>query len=95
MIILTENLPKVKRSFEQALEKNNIMDLEFPFFNAYVWLNDGGDEVIFSAGYRSFRLAQESADTSHFDQRVANASENNVKWLGILDCSRAQIEKYQ
>src|SRR4051812_34502836 len=95
MNISFENLNKVKRSFERLVEKNNILDADYPFFNTYMWLNkkDNGEqeEILFSSGYRTQFLAREMADQSNADPKIANAPENQIVWLGVLDGSRTMI----
>lgn len=90
MYITSDNLGRVKDAFTDLLETNNIlMDLDYPFFNAY----DYEGEVIFSAGYSNPRKADEYSDQSAFSPIIKNGDEYRIKFLGTLDCSRAYIEK--
>lgn len=94
MNISFENLGKVRKSFEKLVERNNILDADYPYFNAYTWLNKepgGNEEILFSAGYRSPHLAREMSDNSNAEPTIANAGENDVAWLGVFDASRIMI----
>lgn len=99
MNIAYENLARVKKSFEAWVERSNILEsdypfYDYPFYNAYVWLNQKPgkpEEILFSSGYRSFHLAAEMAETSNANPTIANAGENDVMWLGVLDASKVMI----
>jgi hypothetical protein len=95
VFITAENLFKVKKAFEAYVEKNNILDSEFPCFNAYQWENKKNrpDHIIFSCGYRTVSLAQEFSEQSYYEPKIGNASENDIKWLGVSDASRVYIHK--
>jgi hypothetical protein len=90
MYIASENLNRVKDSFTDLLENGKInMDLDNPFYNVYDWKG----EVLFSPGYPNAYKADQYADLSYVNPTIGNAGENNVQFLGSLDCSRAFIRK--
>lgn len=92
MMIATENLQNVKNAFEKKVQFENLrVDVDYPFYNVYEY----GKELLFSNGYKDFKVASEFADQEFYSQnpKCWNAFQNRVKWIGILNGSKVIIDK--